>query len=613
MGKIKRLCKNQISIGTSCAVLVALLLSGVSCSNPRGSATSKKALSPPVEVKDPIISMVMASSIDAKGEIVNARFTFPPNEPHLTAIVFLGKINGSQLNMTWYKTSESGDEKLFEHQIQVKSNGRAFSIGKNQGGTLSIGTYKVVATLDGQTKEVEFDVSPAKKKQKSTSNRSDENVFENRSLMQMVAWKSASWQQAPRTPTGITQETSPSPVYGPSGIVLPPPNSPSGPTASICDVSVDGIGGSADSVEILSEGNCLEPYNIKVFASITGAYQFVGTYGAGARVRMYSVYQVDPCWLPGGSDLPGTKVAVKVENVGATRKTVVSANSVITLGEDTLAPRVNVVSTPARGTKVKTGDKIHLNVTAAEKRSGGPWQTGVKVIQVTAEPGGLVKEPWTNPSNLPKSCGEKTWEQKYEATYTVPKDPPAVIKICAITEDYVGNESSQCGEFPTGDLWKGTLHAKSSQFFGLSPLDGSPLQCLDEEWDINLDLVVLSDGSVTGKGDGQLASMPKCSFPEERYDLEGHTISCPGIRGRFDGKEFQLQFPAARPGEQHGTLGGIVSLSGSPPGQNPPTLRVQVIGSDMAKGQTKTDVNIDGPRHATGLFDIALKCANCSK
>jgi plastocyanin len=174
-----------------------------------------------------------------------------------------------------------------------------------------------------------------------------------------------------------------------------------------------------------------------------------------------------------------------------------------------------------------------------------------------------------------------------------------------------GGGSGGGGELPAGDLWKGTLHAKSSQFFGPGG------QCVDEVWDINLALVVLKDGTVTGKGDGLLASMPKCSGGAGdhvwRYDLEGHTISCPGIRGRFDGKEFQLQFPAARPGEEHGTLGGIVSLSGAPPGQNTPTLRVQLIGPGMAKGQTKTDVDMGAPRHAAGIFDIALTCVNCRK
>ena len=159
--------------------------------------------------------------------------------------------------------------------------------------------------------------------------------------------------------------------------------------------------------------------------------------------------------------------------------------------------------------------------------------------------------------------------------------------------------------------WKGVLHAKSSQFFG------SAGQCIDEEWDINLVLVVLNGAKVTGKGSGQLVSMPKCSGGGGHwsYESEGHTISCPNIRGRFDGKEFQLQFPMAYPGEQHGTLGGILSLSGEPPGHNPPTLRAQVISPGIAKGQTKTDVIISAaPRHGAGLFDIDLKeCDICGK
>jgi hypothetical protein len=75
--------------------------------------------SPPVEIKDPIISMMMASSVDAKGQLVNPRFSFPQTEKQITAIVQLGNIKGSQLTMTWYKTSDEGNEKLSDHQIQV--------------------------------------------------------------------------------------------------------------------------------------------------------------------------------------------------------------------------------------------------------------------------------------------------------------------------------------------------------------------------------------------------------------------------------------------------------------------------------------------------------------
>ena len=112
----------------------------------------------------PIIAIVIASALDEKGTLVNPRFTFPPNEPQITAIVYVGKTNGGQLKVAWYKVSEDEDgkpfdEKLFEHQIRVKSNERAFSVAKNPGGALGIGTYKVVATLEGQTKERKLDVA----------------------------------------------------------------------------------------------------------------------------------------------------------------------------------------------------------------------------------------------------------------------------------------------------------------------------------------------------------------------------------------------------------------------------------------------------------------------
>jgi hypothetical protein len=272
--------------------------------------------------------------------------------------------------------------------------------------------------------------------------------------------------------------------------------------------------------------------------------------------------------------------------------------------DDKDAPKLKVTSIPKKGTKVKAGDKIRVTITASERYEDGhkSWPTGVRSIQLTADDGLVDSKDY---GRVPQPCERRT----FEATYTVPRNPPAIVHLTAIAEDGVGNNDSEVGEFPTGDMWSGTLHAKSSQFWGPGG------QCIDEEWDINLDLVVLSDGSVTGKGSGQLVSMPKCSGGAPapvhvwRYDLESHTISCPGIRGRFDGKEFELHFPAA----PAVSLGGIVSLSGYPPGQNPPTLSVKVIGPGMARGQTTTDVNMGAPRHATGDFIIALKCTNCSK
>src|SRR5207244_308757 len=120
-----------------------------------------------------------------------------------------------------------------------------------------------------------------------------------------------------------------------------------------------------------------------------------------------------------------------------------------------------LIANPARGSLVKAGDKITLQVNAREKPSGGPWQTGVRRIWLEAKPDGLNKpDEWINPSRLPKPCDQKTWEKVFDATYTVPKKPPPIIEICAYAYDYGegpdGNEGSNCADFATGE-WRGTL------------------------------------------------------------------------------------------------------------------------------------------------------------
>jgi hypothetical protein len=76
---LKSVFPERPSHRTLCALVAGLLLGAVSCSHPLSSGTSKKAPPPPFEIEDPIISMMMASSIDAKGELVNPAIQFPAN------------------------------------------------------------------------------------------------------------------------------------------------------------------------------------------------------------------------------------------------------------------------------------------------------------------------------------------------------------------------------------------------------------------------------------------------------------------------------------------------------------------------------------------------------
>ena len=608
---MKRAFPGRPSRRRFCALVAGVLLGALSCGRPHSSETTKQGPSPPVKIKDPIISMMMASSIGAKGELVNPRFSFPQTEPQITAIVHLGNVKSFQLTVAWYKTSDDGDTKLFEHQIQVKSRDRAFSVAKNPGGPMSVGTYKVVATIDGQTKDAEFDITPPKAAPNKTSNnREDKNSDE---LLQAISYDPVSDQSRIQKianpsgttspgPTGSTAAQGKSPVGGQSGTVRP-----SGDFGNFCIGDPDGCtdqftDSDADQVEVYIFSRVATQEVVHVWEGPTSEHQ-LGVIESGSEGTL----KFDPCWAP-DKDLPGTKVSFTAQ-LG--NKTVTTQ---VVLGDDTLAPRLKVVSTPARGTKVKTGDKINLKVTATEKRSGGPWQTGVKIIQITAQPGGLVKEPWINPSALPKACAEKTWEKKDEAAYTVPSNPPPIIKICAVTEDYAGNESSQCGEFVTGDKWDGMMHSETN-YIGRAP-NGGIVTCTGEAWDFDLHLVVGGDGTLEGKAIGRLASMPKCaSNPPISFDYsrQAKNSAC-DVSGKFDGQQFRLVFVETQ--IDGSTLGLInYSLMSWKSLGLITTLIVPVTSATTAQGETSTNVDpvpmSGGLQGASGHHSINLKCTTC--
>src|SRR5436853_6731270 len=81
---------------------VATMFLGTAASSPFQTPQPK----PPVEAKGPIIALVIACSSNAKRQIVKPRFTFPRNDPQITAIVDVGKINAYQHQLTVDKTSE---------------------------------------------------------------------------------------------------------------------------------------------------------------------------------------------------------------------------------------------------------------------------------------------------------------------------------------------------------------------------------------------------------------------------------------------------------------------------------------------------------------------------
>jgi len=555
---------------TLCALVVVLLLGAVACRKQVGVESSKKvAPAPPVEAKGPIIAMVMASSVDAKGRVINPRFNFPQKEPQITAIVRVGKIAGSPLNVAWYKTSDDGDEKLFQHQIQVKSNDRAFSVGKNPGRALAAGTYKVVATLEGQTQEMNWDVTrqkPVASNDRASSSGETRDQTRGPCPYQRIALIDSA-QTSPNpaaTPPGSSDADGQPPVAGSSG-TLPPIGTASdicigGGDEDMCGPEI--LDSTAPFVDLYVHNGSDQAVNVRgalTQGSAVGQDQ-LSPVGTVTPAEHSKEFRWDPCYYFPGSDLPGAKFQFFVSTTG----------TVVTLGNDTSDPTVKVISTPARGTKVRTGDKINLKVTANEQRSGGSWQTGVKVIQITAEPGGLVKEPWVNSSNLPKACDDKTWEQKDEATYTVPKDPPPIIKICALAEDYVGNQAQPiCVKFRTVEVWHGTWE----HFIDTTSYSGDQRTRIKRDEVVAFDLYEASKDKLEGQAhatwtsseevtDGKCAGVKLIQDPETvAWDaqLTGSIQRLPGST-RFD---FHATPDRGRPYKVIETPGGECTTGGT--------------------------------------------------
>jgi hypothetical protein len=119
-------------------------------------------------------------------------------------------------------------------------------------------------------------------------------------------------------------------------------------------------------------------------------------------------------------------------------------------------PKLDVIWTPSKGTKVKPDGKITAKVTARD--DAAPAQTGVARIRVDIGiGGGLVAAPAQYPPPIPlQECGRQNPVRTYEATYTVPSNPPPVVQLRANARDFAGNETWEDAKFPTSD-WFGSI------------------------------------------------------------------------------------------------------------------------------------------------------------
>ena len=106
---------------------------------------------------------------------------------------------------------------------------------------------------------------------------------------------------------------------------------------------------------------------------------------------------------------------------------------------DNAAPRITV--SPPSGTKVKSGRRMTIKVTATEPESG--WQSGIKRIQIEDVDQHSNLQLWDNDAPTPRPCGNAGLTKTIEATAEVPERPIWHLRVTAI--DYSNNRVVRTG------------------------------------------------------------------------------------------------------------------------------------------------------------------------
>lgn len=189
-----------------------------------------------------------------------------------------------------------------------------------------------------------------------------------------------------------------------------------------------------------------------------------------------------------------------------------------------------------------------------------------------------------------------------QATATLTPTPTKVIAAVEATP------TSTSTATPAPTVWKGTIHSSTTGGYG------SAGTCTGETWDMQFQVQVASDGSVTGKGSGQLGSNPTCSGPgflhSDYLSRQAKSLEF-SARGTRTDQAFMLQLTETRiDGATAGLINYalLVSLT-----NNPPVLTVPITGPRSAEGET--DVNVAVPDSAGGTVaaqhKVTMTCTSC--
>lgn len=400
---------------------VVVVLLAAACSGAEEDEVGPKASLTPVS--RPIVDIVPAASIDEEGQPVDPTLVFAPDAPRITIVARAGEVTGSPMDITWSQVTDEGEQELFTHTVEVGSFDAAYSVGENPG-TLTPGTYRVEATLEGESLSTQFEVEAS-------------------------GGAEAAGQGA----------TSGPPSSGDSGAVGPPiaPGQGASGTALLTFLDYEPVDPNAARIQLMIIAG-LEGGSGRVEAKATiGGNTRTVSFPTDEQGLLNEILDFEPCAHPGGSDLPGTRAQFEIAlyEGDALLETHVHLT---TLGPDTARPAVTLNTEPRSGSQVEPGDQIFFDATAEEARSGLSWQTGVRDLRVKAIPGEDLVPQVRADSSTAQPCDRKQWSLVTQGSYEVPEDAPATFRICPIANDFAGNQNSDtCATYFTGEeVWEGT-------------------------------------------------------------------------------------------------------------------------------------------------------------
>lgn len=402
-------------------VLWVVVLLAAACSGAEEDEVGPKASLTPVS--RPIVDIVPAASIDEEGQPVDPTLVFAPDAPRITIVARAGEVTGSPMDITWSQVTDEGEQELFTHTVEVGSFDAAYSVGENPG-TLTPGTYRVEATLEGESLSTQFEVEASGEAE-------------------------AAGQGA----------TSGPPSSGDSGAVGPPiaPGQVD-ETALFTFLNHEPVDPNAARIQLMIMAG-LEGGSgrVEAKAGMGGGFRTL-SFPTDELGLVNKILDFDPCAHPGGSDLPGTGASFEITLFGDGGAGLEAIVYLIRLGPDTARPAVTLNIEPRSGSQVEPGDEIFFDATAEEARSGLSWQTGVRDLRVKAIPGEDLVPQVRADSSTAQPCDRKQWSLVTQGSYEVPDDPPPTFRICPIANDFAGNQNSDtCATYFTGDeLWEGT-------------------------------------------------------------------------------------------------------------------------------------------------------------